>query len=137
MADRGDHTQQGRCWSHVELEAADTLLTGFRIWDQCHGKSAEMLPDPPPDQHGKDLPVGTKNQQEQEAEPSLKASLSDTDTSHIGLTGPGEDGGQVHMDEGPSGDFPEVTERVLSDLEGDAVHVLLSLADIGPLDTQQ
>ncbi|KAG7243419.1 hypothetical protein INR49_011876 [Caranx melampygus] len=122
-AGSGDHLQQGRCWSHVELEAADTLLSGFRIWDQCHGKSAEMLPDPPPDQHNKDLPVSTNNQQEPGAEPSLKASLSDIDISHIRLTCVGENGGQVHREEAPSGHFPEATLATLSCSRNESVQV--------------
>lgn len=36
-----------------------------------------------------------------------------------------------------SGDFSEVKERTLSDSEGDAVHVLLSLGDMGALDSMQ
>ncbi|XP_040887358.1 uncharacterized protein LOC121177196 isoform X2 [Toxotes jaculatrix] len=138
--------QQGRGWSDMELEAADTLLSCFslteedRIWVQCHQKSAVMLPDHVPYQN-KDLPINTETQQESEALPTLKAShstqndISNTRFSCVSENGePGWRDFRSAEDRGVSGDFSKVRERMLSDSEGDAVHVLLSLGDMGTLD---
>lgn len=48
-----DRVQQGRCWSYVELEAADTLLGGFSSTEKDHRRSrshnkSAALPDPLP-----------------------------------------------------------------------------------------
>lgn len=38
--------QEGKCWSSVELEAANILLSRFSRMGRDHGKSAAALPDP-------------------------------------------------------------------------------------------
>ncbi|XP_039997398.1 uncharacterized protein LOC120797636 isoform X2 [Xiphias gladius] len=147
MAGLGSQLQRGRGWSDMEFEAVDTLLSRFsvmeedRIWGKCHQKSAVTLPDAPPYQHYKDLPVGTENRQESAALPALKATHSpQSDIGYIRLTCVSENGepgwGEFRSveDRSVSGDFSEVRERMLSDSEGDAVHVLLSLGDMGTLD---
>ncbi|XP_071316159.1 uncharacterized protein [Trachinotus anak] len=146
----GNHLQQGRSWSAVELEAADTLLSRFslmqedRIWGPCHQDSAVTLSDPPPCQHNMDLPISAKTQQESEALSTLKAThCAQNDISLTRFTCVSENREPIHEDfrsvedRSASGDFSEMRERMLSDLEGDAVHVLLSLGDIGPLDIPQ
>ncbi|XP_056225239.1 uncharacterized protein LOC130164494 isoform X1 [Seriola aureovittata] len=138
-----------RGWSDTELEAADTLLSRFslmeedRIWEQCHQKSAVTRLDPPTYQHDMDLPINTDTRQESEALPTLKAPLSQSDISYIGFTCASENTEPVWgdsrsvEDRGATGYFSEVGERMLSDLEGDAVHVLLSLGDMGTPDILQ
>ncbi|XP_018526986.1 uncharacterized protein LOC108880010 isoform X1 [Lates calcarifer] len=144
----GNQSQQGRGWSDVELEAADTLLSGFsvseedRVWSQCRQNST--LPDPQPYQYNKDLPISTETCQESEALPALTATNAPQNgTGYIRFTCVTEGGGagwanlRSAEDRGASGDCAQVREWTLSDLEGDAVHVLLSLGDMGTLDILQ
>lgn len=144
----GNQSQQGRGWSDVELEAADTLLSGFsvseedRVWSQCRQNST--LPDPQPYQYNKDLSISTETCQESEALPALTATNAPQNgTGYIRFTCVTEGGGAgwVNLrsaeDRGASGDCAQVREWTLSDLEGDAVHVLLSLGDMGTLDILQ
>lgn len=123
-----DQLHHGRCWSHTELEAAHTLLSHFspmeedNIRGQRQNKSAAMLPDAMPYQsQGSGFRgfVDGKNPDDVHLpvhEVCLASSLpSRPPTGH--------------------GDISEVTERIILDSEGDAVHVLLSLGDM--LDTMQ
>lgn len=121
-----DQLQQRRCWSNMELEAANTLLSRFSLTEkdnirgQNHNKSAAALPDPLPYQ----------------SQGSGEPGWGGFEFVH------GRNADDVHMPvreeySSVSGDFSEVKERTLSDSEGDAVHVLLSLGDMGALDSMQ
>ncbi|KAI3376390.1 hypothetical protein L3Q82_016878, partial [Scortum barcoo] len=131
---------QGRSWTDTELEAANTLLSRFKlmerdkIWGQEHGESAATLLDPP-----------AQHQVHNETLSALKT----TDCTQ-NVTGYISFGRIWECEESVSGDlgfgskaksrsslsecFSQVKERALSDSEGDAMHVLLSLGDTGALD---
>ena len=149
-AGSGSQLQQVRGWSDEELEAVDTLLSRFSlteedgIWGQRYQKSAATLPDPLPYQYNRDFPTSSETQQESEALPVLKATQStQNDTGYNRFTCVGENGepgwGDFRFVEDTSarGDFPEARERMISDLEGDAVHVLLSFGEMETSDILQ
>ncbi|XP_074518450.1 uncharacterized protein LOC141784511 [Halichoeres trimaculatus] len=104
-------SDEGRCWSESELEAANTLLNGFSLMedDEMWGENEQKS----------DLPVGSKTV------PGFNT--PGCDQSGASSRGVEEDGG--------CGDFlsqsrSSVSKDLLSDSEGDAVNVLLSLSDL-------
>ncbi|XP_034532475.1 uncharacterized protein LOC117807332 isoform X2 [Notolabrus celidotus] len=101
---------EGRCWSETELEAANTLLNGFSLMED--ETSAETLPHPLPDlpQGSKTSPASTQNVQE-EGGPGCGDYLSQCRLSI-------------------SENVLDTKKQMLSDSEGDAVCVLLSLGDM-------
>ncbi|XP_035531735.1 uncharacterized protein LOC118338530 [Morone saxatilis] len=156
---------QGRCWSDTELEAANTLLSGFslmegdRIWSQNHNKSKVTQPDPLPYQRQRsETPPGaiTAGCTQQNISFSCVRECGEPGwEDFVFLEGRNADNVHVQVcqeylasplpprlssDRKPkssssvSGDFSEVKEWMLSDSEGDAVHVLLNLRDMGVMD---
>lgn len=125
-----DQLQQGRCWSYMELEAANTLLSGFsltekdHIMGQRHNKST--LPDPLPYQsQGSGEPSwGVVDERTADLASSLPQRLPSLSSDSKAKSR-------------SSGALSEVKERTLSDSEGDAVCVLLSLGDMGAVDIMQ
>ncbi|XP_060887980.1 uncharacterized protein LOC132958917 [Labrus mixtus] len=113
---------EGRRWSDTEIEAANTLLSGFSLMDKMWNRTS---PDPVPD-----LLQGSG---------TLHALITPYSTSHNVRFCDGGDGEPSYGDylseskSSISGDFSEVKKRKLSESEGDAVHVLLSLADMAVL----
>ncbi|XP_045921385.1 uncharacterized protein LOC123980873 isoform X1 [Micropterus dolomieu] len=144
--------QQGRCWSDTELEAANTLLNRFSLiekdktWGQNHNNSAATLPDPlPHQQQGSEtffITAGyTQNRERGERGCGDLRFVEGRNADDVPLpvceeyvtsSSPSSDGSSS-----VSGGFSEVKERTLSDSEGDAVQVLLSLGDMGALDIVQ
>ncbi|XP_034412968.1 uncharacterized protein LOC117747686 isoform X2 [Cyclopterus lumpus] len=160
--------QQGRRWSDTELEAANTLLSGFslmendNIWGQNHCKSVAIPPDPLLYRHPEDPSTNTETQHRSDYFPaSITADCAQNDVVYIGFSCAREYGGRgwgdlefvevknadVHLpvcesslssdsktNRGSSaaGGLSEV-KWALSDLEGDAVRMLLSLGDTGAL----
>ncbi|XP_074479534.1 uncharacterized protein LOC141760545 [Sebastes fasciatus] len=127
--------QQGRCWSDTELEAANTLLSCFsltekdEIWGQNHNKPAATLPDPLPyQQNHEDSSISTETQQGSETPPA-SITTDCAQNNYISFSCAREHG------EPGWGDLGFVW--VLSESEGDAVHVLLSLGDTVALDIVQ
>nr|XP_020441553.1 uncharacterized protein LOC109951403 isoform X2 [Monopterus albus] len=142
--------QQRGGWSHTELEAANTLLNHFSLVEEnhiCslnHHKSSGTLSGPLPDQHHEAPSVSTETQPECEASPALVTShCTQSDTGYISFRSVRENGGQGRGDCRSAehrtvyGAFSGLREQMLSDLEEDAVLVLLSLSDMGTLDTVQ
>lgn len=116
-----DRLQQ-RCWSYVELEAANTLLGGFSSTEKDHRRSrshnkSATLPDP--------LPY----QSQGSGEPSW--GFVDERTADLATSLPPRLPSDLKAESRSGGDSSEVQERTLSDSEGDAVLVLLSLGDMG------
>ncbi|XP_059210805.1 uncharacterized protein LOC131989566 [Centropristis striata] len=139
-----------------------SLMEEDKIWGQNHNKSAAALPDPPLHQQHDDSPTSTDTQQ---SFPALATECSQDDSSYIscGCDTESEEADwrdfvfvekmnadDVHLPvcESPpssasksslsiSGDFSELNEWMLSDSEGDAVKVLLSLGDTGASDVMQ
>ncbi|TKS92865.1 hypothetical protein D9C73_027148 [Collichthys lucidus] len=147
------HSQQGRCWSGAELDAANTLLSRFNlmeevnIWSHDDSTTASTLPDPLPHQR---QGSGTDFTQH------------DVDYVSFGCVGEsGEQGwGDFVFAEGMDADdvavgdassspprLPSASSKsrtsvsrdhqTLSDSEGDAVLVLLSLGNVGSFDIVQ
>ncbi|XP_073331764.1 uncharacterized protein [Pagrus major] len=138
-------SQRGRCWSDIELEAAETLWSGFSLVekDQIRGEnyseSAETLPD----------------HLQQQGTEILPASITDCTQKVISCSHVRESGEPGWGDLGfVEGSYAEeylalslppkssssvfgVKKPTLSDSEGDAVHVLLSLRDVTALETIQ
>uniref|UniRef100_UPI0037E7FA49 uncharacterized protein n=1 Tax=Semicossyphus pulcher TaxID=241346 RepID=UPI0037E7FA49 len=116
---------QGR-WSDTELEAADTLLCGFSLREEekicCQklNKLEATLPDRLQHPH-----------QGCEAEQTVLETWNPSSVSAAA--------GDflIKSRSSVSGGLPEVKKRTLSDPEGDAVRVLLSLGDTGALDVEQ
>ncbi|KAF3697914.1 hypothetical protein EXN66_Car013595 [Channa argus] len=133
--------QQGEGWSDTELDVADTLLNGFiltekdRIWGQNPHKSAGTLPDPRPYEHHGDSSLST------EALPAqVTSGLTHSDIGNISFSGAREDREQDCRDVRSTEDglvSGEMRERILTDSERDALHVLLSLGNMGTLDMVQ
>lgn len=135
------------------------------IWGQNHSKSAVERSDPLLHQHHRDSSISTETPKGSETFPALTtADCTQNDTGYIGFScareygepGWGDFGfvvgrrDDVHLPvcestlssdskstSGASGDFLDMKERTLSDSEGDAVQVLLSLGDMGALDIVQ
>ncbi|TMS02394.1 hypothetical protein E3U43_007934 [Larimichthys crocea] len=147
------HSQQGRCWSDAELDAANTLLSRFclmeevNIWSHDDNKTASTIPDSLPHQR---QGSGTD--------------FTQHDIDYVSFSCVGESGEQGWRDfvfaEGMDADdvavgdassspprLPSASsksrtsvsrdQRTLSDSEGDAVLVLLSLGNVGSLDIVQ
>ena len=133
-------SQHRRCWSHTELEAAGTLLSGFSlvekdpIWGENYSESADTLPDHLQQQGSETFPS-----------PVTDCTQKVTSFSHVRESGqPGW--GDLGFAEGYlASSLPPksrssvfgMKKRTLSDSEGDAVHVLLSLGDVTALETNQ
>lgn len=143
-------SHRGRCWSSTELEAAETLWSGFslveedRIWGENYSEPADTLPD----------------HLQQQASETLPSSITDGTQKVIGCSLVRESGEPVWGDLGfveggnAEGSNAEgylasslppksrssalaVKKRTLSDSEGAAVHVLLSLGDVTALEINQ
>ncbi|XP_071388115.1 zona pellucida protein AX 4 [Centroberyx affinis] len=122
----GSQLHQGRLWSDVELEAANTLLThlslleedGLWSWNQ-HGP-AVTLPDHLPYalQEGSSVSTGDVH--------PLASSLPASSLPPSSLSSDSE------VESGPSvfGDLLGARDGTLSESEGAAVHALLSLGDM-------
>lgn len=131
-------SQRGRCWSSTELEAAETLWSGFslvekdRMRGENYSESADTLPD----------------HLQQQGSETLPSSITDAAQKVIGCSHVRESGepgwGDLELVEGGNAEgylassLPPksrwsalgVKKRTLSDSEGAAVHVLLSLGDV-------
>ncbi|TDG99730.1 hypothetical protein EPR50_G00197120 [Perca flavescens] len=137
------------------------------IWGQNHSKSAVKRSDPLLYQHHRDSSISTETPKGSETFPALTtADCTQNDIGYIGFSCAREYGepgwrdfgfvvgrrDDVHLPvrestlssdskskstSGASGDFLDMKERMLSDSEGDAVQVLLSLGDMGALDIVQ
>ncbi|XP_034712266.1 uncharacterized protein LOC117934597 isoform X2 [Etheostoma cragini] len=151
--------QQGKSWSDMELEAANALLSCLmekEIWGQNPSKSALTLSDTLLCQQHKDSSRSSEPPKGSETFSVLTADCTQNNTDHTGFScardygEPGWGGfgfvmgrSDVHLPvfekktQVASGNFLEIKERTLSDSEGDAVEVLLSLRDMGALDTMQ
>ncbi|XP_032367225.1 uncharacterized protein LOC116686341 isoform X2 [Etheostoma spectabile] len=142
-----------------------SCLMEEEIWGQNHSKSALTLSDPLLFQHHKDSSIRTETPKGSESFSALTVDCTQNNTDHIGFScardyrEPGWGGfgfvmgrSDVHLPvcessmssdskakntSGAFGNFLEIKERMLSDSEGDAVEVLLSLRDMGALDTMQ
>ncbi|XP_041636144.1 uncharacterized protein LOC121505074 [Cheilinus undulatus] len=119
----------GRCWSDKELEAAKTLLRGFGLVEEdkmgsknIAGVPSDTLPD---------LPHGSETLSAVITPECTKEDMTFCDAQ--------KDGEQCCRDilsknrPSISEGFPEGNTQTLSESEGDAVHVLLSLADMAVL----
>lgn len=147
--------QQVRCWSDRELEAANTLLSRFRLMEkdeslvQNHNKSPAALPGPLPQQlHGSEpLPASvTADDTKKDTGFSFSSvrESEEPDCVHF-VFEEGRNANNVHL---PVHEeylvssltltmpslSPNPKAKTLSDSEGDAVFVLLSLGDMEVLD---
>ncbi|XP_035503401.2 uncharacterized protein LOC118318137 isoform X2 [Scophthalmus maximus] len=146
----GNQSQQGKCWSVEELEAADTLLSCSivrgedRIWARFHQESAVTLPYRRPHWDNKELAMSNETQPGTETLTALRSTDSTpSGTGHIRFTRASQNGAAGRggfssvEDQSVSGEFSEASGQVLSDMEGDAVRALLSFGDRGTLNIPQ
>lgn len=129
--------QQRGGWSDIELEAANTLLSGFmdeNLWGQNDHKSVESCHDRLPYQRRGDLSLGTETQNGSEALPAVVTTQSTHNDKVFSCVGENEEPGWQDV---MSAEDELVRGRTSSDLEGDAARVLLSLGHIRTVDIVQ
>ncbi|KAG8006157.1 hypothetical protein GBF38_005335 [Nibea albiflora] len=147
------HPQQGKGWSDAELDAANTLLSRFylmeevNIWSHNDNTTASTLADPPPHQrHGcetdcaqHDIDYVSFSCVEESGEQGWRdfvfvegGDADDVAAAEASSSPPGPPSPASESGTSVSGDH-----RTLSDSEGDAVLVLLSLGNTGSLDIVQ
>ncbi|XP_068443953.1 uncharacterized protein [Clinocottus analis] len=144
--------QQRRCWSDTELEAAHTLSNGFRLMEEDnisslnYYKPAATRPDPPLYQHPEESSTNTESQHKAQYNVSY---IDFSCAMEYGETGSGDLGFvvkkvvDVHLPARESslssdsktnrGSSASEVKWTLSDSEGEAVGVLLSLGDADAL----
>lgn len=144
-----------------------SLMEMDQIWDQNHNKSGATLPDPLPHQHqgSETLPAAVTTDCTQNSKDVSFSCVWESGEPGWGdfVFAEGRKVDNVHLPvreqdlasclplrlpslfpdseaksrSSVSGYFTEVKEQTLSDSEGDALHVLLSLGDMGVLDIMQ
>lgn len=139
--------QQRGGWSDTELEAANTLLSGFilsednKLWGQNDHKSVESCRSRLSNQCNVDSSVGTEPQNGSEVLPALVTTQSTHNDNVFSCIRENEEPSWQNVmsaeDGLVSGGFPEVRGQTHSDSEGDAVYVLLSLGDMRTMDIVQ
>ncbi|KAG7496191.1 hypothetical protein JOB18_013864 [Solea senegalensis] len=124
--------QQGRRWSDAELEAADTLLSCCCVEEEDQERGV-MLPLPLPSQHNEDLVKSTEIQPGSETLTTFEASNFTQNDTCIN-----ENREPIWRNFRSVEDISvSKVKQMLSDSEGDALCVLLSLGDVATLNILQ
>lgn len=138
-------SQSGRCWSSTELEVAETLWSGFslveedRIWGENYSEPADTLPDHLQQQGTETLPSSITDGTQKVIGCSHVRESGEPGWGDLGFVEGGNAEGYLASSLPPKSRLSAlgVKKRTLSDSEGAAVHVLLSLGDVTALEINQ